>query len=265
MSTSHSTAPARHALAEDLHVQVLGADVEDERGQQVAGDLDTAVARHRHHDLMTEPGERRRQRGGDVGEAAGLRVRQHLRRDHQDRQPIRRLAGNDRRRAVQRRRRRQHRLDRRTAAASADAVASGSMVWRRAAAGGGVRLAVAVRGARVGGRLGRRLAAPWRPAFDGAFTAAASWLAGSSRRTAGAGGATFGSGVPAAPACARASAAFGDVRRRRGAAVAGVAGGASGRGVDAAGALGGTASADGGMGFFLRAIVGSATSSHERG
>jgi len=111
MSTSQSTAPPGHPLAEDLHVQVLRADVEDERGQQVAGDVDTAVARHRDHDPMPEPGEGRRQRGGDVGEAAGLGVRQHFRRDHQDRQAIRRLAGNNRRRAVQRRLRRQYRLE----------------------------------------------------------------------------------------------------------------------------------------------------------
>ena len=133
------------------------------------------------------------------------------------------------------------------------------MVWRRAAGG---RVAPG-RGRARSTASGPPWPAPWRPAWPASWqppSRQASWLAGSSRPTAGTGGAAFGSGVPAAPACARASAAFADVRRRRGAAVAGVAGVASGRGVDAAGALGGTASADGGMGFFLRAIVGSATS-----
>src|SRR6185436_14227363 len=102
-------------------------------------------------------------------------------------------------------------------------------------------------------------ASGWMVFWPTVFTAGFEDDARAGRMSAGTGG-TFDSGVPAAPACARTSAALAGGRRRRGAAAAGVAGVASGRSLDAAGALGGTASGDGGSGFFLRAIVGSATS-----
>ncbi len=142
-----------------------------------------------------------------------------------------------------------------------------------------MRIRVGVRGAAVragggaatGGETGATaFAAAFAAAFGALRTGFSDTLAATSpaglvvpprgRDGAGPEDAIFDSGVAGVPACAPSPEALADVRRRRGAAVTGEAGGASGRGVDMVGALGATVSADVWVGFFLRAIVGSATS-----